>query len=196
LAASEASRDASTAGTDAAGVRNRLERDFTALEPETKWVTDITEIKTREGKLYLCIVLDLFNHRVPAWSMHYRQDRQMVIRAVQTAVWQRQGNEPVILHSDRGSQFRSGDYQKYLLANALVCSMRAVGHCGDNAAWEGFFDLLKRERIYRKTYPTLDAARADVFEYIERRHNPRMRRRTAREDLKFSTLSQPSVISG
>ena len=178
------------------GVRNRLERDFTALEPETKWVTDITEIKTKEGKLYLCVVLDLFDHRVVGWSMHHRQDRQMVVRAVQMAVWQRQGNEPVILHSDRGSQFRSGDYQKYLLANALVCSMSAVGHCGDNAACEGFFGLLKRERIYRMTYPTLDAARTDVFEYIERRHNPRMRRRATREDLKFSTLSQPSVISG
>ncbi|NYE30030.1 putative transposase [Rhodanobacter sp. K2T2] len=177
------------------GVRNRLERDFTAREPETKWVTDITEIKIGEGKLYLCVVLDLFDHRVVGWSMHHRQDRQMVIRAVQTAVWQRQHNEPVILHSDRGSQFRSGDYQKYLLANALVCSMSAVGHCGDNAACEGFFGMLKRERIYRMTYPTLDTARADVFEYIERRHNPRMRRRTARKDLKFSTLSQPSVIS-
>ncbi|MBB5357192.1 putative transposase [Rhodanobacter sp. ANJX3] len=94
------------------GVRNRLERDFTALEPETKWVTDITEIKTGEGKLYLCVVLDLFDHRVVGWSMHHRQDRQMVIRAVQTAVWQRQHNEPVILHSDRSSQFRSGDYRK------------------------------------------------------------------------------------
>ena len=120
----------------------------------------------------------------------------MVVRAVQAAVWRRPGNQPVILHSDRGSQFRSGDYQKYLLANPLVCSMSAVGHCGDNAACEGFFGLLKRERSYRMTYPTPDVARADVFEYIERRHNPRMRRRTAREDLKFSTLSQPSVVSG
>lgn len=65
-----------------------------------------------------------------------------------------------------------------------------------NAACEGFFGLLKRERVYRTTYPTLDAARADVFEYIERFHNPRMRRRVARQDLKFSTLSQPSVVSG
>lgn len=178
------------------GVRNWLERDFTAREPETKWVTDITEIKTDEGKLYLCIVLDLFDHRVVGWSMHHRQDRQMVIRAVQMAVWQRQGNERVILHSDRGSQFRSGDYQNYLEAHALVCSMSAVGHCGDNAACEGFFGLLKRERVYRMRYPTLDAARADVFEYIERFHNPRMRRRQAKQDLKFSTLSQPSVISG
>ena len=101
------------------GVRNLLERDFTALEPETKWVTDITEIKTPQGKLYLCIVLDLFDQRVVGWSMHHRQDRQMVIRAVQMAVWQRQGTGPVILHSDRGSQFRSGDYQRYLAANDL-----------------------------------------------------------------------------
>lgn len=178
------------------GVRNWLERDFTALEPETKWVTDITEIKTGEGKLYLCIVLDLFDHRVVGWSMHHRQDRQMVIRAVQMAVWQRQGNEPVILHSDRGSQFRSGDYQSYLKDNGLVCSMSAVGHCGDNAACEGLFGQLKRERIYRMSYPTLDVARADVFEYIERFHNPRMRRRQAKQDLKFSNLSQPSVKTG
>ncbi|MCO5055740.1 IS3 family transposase [Thermomonas sp.] len=178
------------------GVRNHLERDFTALEPETKWVIDITEIKTAEGKLYLCIVLDLFDQRVVGWSMHHRQDRQMVIRAVQMAVWQRQDNHPVILHSDRGSQFRSGDYQNYLVANKLVCSMSAVGHCGDNAACEGFFGLLKRERVYRSKYPTLAAARADVFEYIERRHNPRMRRRVIRQDQKFSALSKPSVISG
>ncbi len=178
------------------GVRNLLERDFTALEPETKWVTDITELKTRLGKLYLCIVLDLFDQRVVGWSMHHRQGRQMVIRAVQMAVWQREGNHPVTLHSDRGSQFRSGDYQRYLAAHGLMCSMSAVGHCGDNAACEGFFGLLKRERVYRMSYPTLDAARADVFEYIERFHNPRMRRRVARQDQKFSALLQPSVISG
>lgn len=74
--------------------------------------------------------------------------------------------------------------------------MSAVSHCGDNVACEGFFGLLKRERVYRTTYPTLDAARTDVFEYIERFHNPRMRRRIARKDQKFSALLQPSVISG
>ncbi|WP_457806103.1 IS3 family transposase [Stenotrophomonas maltophilia] len=177
-------------------VRNLLERDFSALEPETKWVTDIAEIKTQQAKLYLCVVLDLFDQRIVGWSMHHRQDRQMVIRAVQMTVWQRQERHPLILHSDRGSQFRSGDYQDYLAANGLLCSMSAVGHCGDNAACEGFFGLLKRERIYRTTYPTLDAARSDVFEYIERRHNPRMRRRRVKQDQKFSTLSKQSVISG
>lgn len=178
------------------GVVNLLERDFLALEPETKWVTDITEIKTQQGKLYLCILLDLYDQRIVGWSMHARQDRQMVIRAVQMAVWQRQGRDEVILHSDRGSQFRSGDYQGYLAANGLICSMSAVGHCGDNAACEGFFGLLKRERVYRTSYPTLDAARADVFDYIERRHNPRMRRRVARQDQKVAALLEPSVISG
>lgn len=178
------------------GVINRLERDFNALEPEAKWVTDITEIRTDEGKLYLCVVLDLFSKLVIGWSMHHRQDRQMVIRAVEMAVWQRQGQSAAILHSDRGSQFQSGDYQRFLKQNALLCSMSAVGHCGDNAACEGFFGMLKRERIHRCQYPTLDVAKADVFDYIERFHNPRMRRRVAQRDQQFSTLSQPSVKTG
>ncbi len=134
------------------GVRNLLERDFTALEPQTKWVTDITQIKTHQGKLYLCIVLDLFDQRIVGWSMHHRQDRQRVIRAVQMAVWKRQNSHPTILHSDRGSQFRSGDCQRYLKANGLVCSMSAVGHCEDNAACEGFFGMLN----HRMTYLTLE----------------------------------------
>lgn len=74
--------------------------------------------------------------------------------------------------------------------------MSAVGHCGDNAACEGFFGLLKRELIYRTSYATLDGARADVFDYIERRHNARMRRRAAKQDQKVAALLQPSVISG
>jgi putative transposase len=170
-------------------VCNHLERDFTALEPESKCVTDITEIKTAEAKLFLCVVLDLFSKLVIGWSMHHRQDRHMIIRAVQMAVWQRQGREAVILHSDRGSQFISGDYQRFLRDNTLVCSMSAVGHCGDNAACEGFFGVLKRERVAHRQYRTLDEARADVFDYIERFHNPRMRRRVARQDQKFSALS-------
>lgn len=178
------------------GVHNLLERDFTALEPETKWVTDITELKTDEGKLYLCVVLDLFSKLVIGWSMYHRQDRQMVIRAVEMAIWQRQGGWSVILHSDRGSQFRSGDYQRFLKQNTLLCSMSAIGHCGDNAACEGFFGMLKRERTHRTRYPTLGAAKADVFDYIERFHNPRMRRRVAKQDQKFLAVFKPSVEMG
>jgi len=110
------------------GIQNHLERDFTALEPDTKWVTDITEIATQEGKLYLCVVLDLYSKLVIGWSMHQRQDRYMVMRAVEMAVWHRQGSASVNLHSDRGCQFTSGDYQKLLKQQGLVSSMSAVGH--------------------------------------------------------------------
>lgn len=183
-------------GSRPVGIENRLQRDFTAHEPETKWVTDITEIVTQEGKLYLCVVLDLYSKLVVGWSMHHRQDRHMVVRAVQMAVWQRQSNSEVILHSDRGGQFISGTYQKFLGGNALVSSMSAVGHCADNAACEGFFGLLKRERVHHRNYRTRDEARADLFDYLERFHNPRMRRRVARKDREFSALIKPSVETG
>jgi len=120
----------------------------------------------------------------------------MVLRAVEMALWQKQATSPVILHSDRGCQFTSGEYQRYLGSNALISSMSAVGHCGDNAACEGFFGMLKRERINHRRYRTLNEARADVFDYIERFHNPRMRRRVARQDQKFTTFLEPSVETG
>ncbi|ABM20257.1 transposase Tra5 related protein [Marinobacter nauticus VT8] len=110
----------------------------------------------------------------------------MVIRAVEMAVSQRQGETPVILHSDRGSQFTSGDFQRYLGSNRLVRSMSAVGHCGDNAASEGLFGMLKGERIHHRRYRTQNEARADVFDYIERFHSPRMRRRVADQNRKLS----------
>jgi putative transposase len=177
-------------------VRNHLERDFSALEPNTKWVTDITYVPTVQGWLYLCVVLDLFSNKIVGWSMSGLQDRHLVLRAVQMACWQRTDREPVILHSDRGTQFTCGDYQRFLIGNNLISSMSAVGHCGDNAAAEGFFGLLKRERIHRRRYTSLAAARCDVFDYIERFHNPRMQRRIDRQDQAFHALTQPSAKTG
>ena len=78
----------------------------------------------------------------------------------------------------------------------MVCSMSAVGHCGDNAACEGFFGVLKRKRVYLQNYGTRDEARADLFDYLERFHNPRMRRRGARRDREFSDLIKPYVETG
>jgi putative transposase len=78
---------------------------------------------THEGKLYLCVVIDLYSKLVIGWSMHHRQDRRMVIRAVEMAIWQRQGTEPIILHSDRGCQFTSDDYQHFLEKNTLIGRM-------------------------------------------------------------------------
>ncbi len=185
-------RGSSRATPTPTNVQNLIQRDFAASEPERKWVTDITEVSTSEGKLYLCVVIDLFSKLVIGWSMHHRQDRHMVIRAVEMAVWQREGGWSVILHSDRGCQFTSGDYQRFLNRNTLLCSMSEVGHCGDNAACEGFFGLLKRERVNHRKYRTRDEAKANLFDYIERFHNPRMRRRVAKQDQKFSALFQPS----
>lgn len=183
-------------GMRPSGIVNHLRRDFTASEPEAKWVTDITEISTLEGKLYLCVVIDLYSKLVVGWAMHHRQDRHMVIRAVEMAVWQRQEVGTVILHSDRGCQFTSADYQRFLSQNALISSMSAVGHCGDNAACEGFFGMLKRERVHHRRYRTRDEARADLFDYIERFHNLRMRRRLAIQDQKLSAVFKPSVLTG
>lgn len=164
-------------GQRPAGIQNHLERNFTAEQPNAKWVTDITYIRTQERWLYLCVVIDLYSGVVIGWSMSSTQDRHLVIQAVLMALWQRQGAGAVILHSDRGCQFTSDDYQRFLASHNLVCSMSAVGSCADNAAAEGFFGLLKRERVYRRQYRTLQEARTDVFDYIERFHNPRMKRK-------------------
>ena len=177
-------------------VRNHLERDFVALEPNTKWVTDITCIRTGEGWLYLCTVLDLYSHKIVGWSMSGIQDRHMVIKAVLMACWQRADRAPVVLHSDRGTQFTSGDYQQLLTDRNIMSSMSAVGHCADNAAAEGFFGVMKRERINRRRYQTLAEARTDVFDYIERFHNPRMQRRIDVRDQAFTALTQLSAETG
>ena len=175
-------------------VVNLLERDFGALEPNTKWVTDITYIGTAEGWLYLCIVLDLFSRKVVGWSMSALQNRGLVLQAVLMALWQREDrNTEVVLHSDRGTQFTSDEYQRFLEGHNLICSMSAVGHCGDNAAAEGFFGLLKRERVNRRRYQTAAEARSDVFDYIERFHNPRMQRRLDRRDQEIRSLTQLSA---
>jgi putative transposase len=177
-------------------VTNHLARDFTADEPNTKWVTDITFVRTAEGWLYLCVVLDLHRGIVVGWSMSHIQDRHMVIQAVLMALWQRASKSPVILHSDRGCQFTSDDYQRFLAGHNLICSMSDVGSCADNAACEGFFGLLKRERINRRRYQTRAEARADIFDYIERFHNPRRRRQMQNAEPKKLPLTQTSVEVG
>jgi putative transposase len=183
-------------GTRPDHVQNHLARDFTADQPNTKWVTDITYIRTVEGWLYLCVVVDLYSGRVVGWSMSARQDRQLVLQAVLMALWQRPSRSPVILHSDRGCQFTSDEYQRFLKGHQLLSSMSAVGSCADNAAAEGFFGLLKRERVNRRQYSTRAEARADIFDYIERFHNPRRARRTEQREKKEVGLTQPSVKTG
>ena len=142
------------------------------------------------------MVIDLYGGKVVGWSMSTTQDRQLVLRAVLMACWQRPDREPVILHSDRGTQFTSYEYQQFLKDHHITLSMSDVGHCGDNAPAEGFFGMLKRERINRRRYLTVADARADVFDYIERFHNPRIQRRLDSRDREVSTLTQLSAKTG
>jgi putative transposase len=178
-----------TSGHRPDDVRNHLARDFRAHEPNTKWVTDITYIRTAESWLYLCVVVDLYSGIVVGWSMSPRQERQLVIQAVLMALWQRRDRSPVILHSDRGCQFTSDEYQRFLKGHSLTCSMSRVGSCADNAAAESFFGVLKRERVNRRRYLTRAEARADIFDYIERFHNPRRRRQL--EQIKPNAVTLP-----
>jgi len=187
---------AKPSGTRPDHVKNHLARDFTADQPNTKWVTDITYIRTAEGWLYLSVVVDLYSGRVVGWSMSARQDRQLVLQAVLMALWQRSDRSPVVLHSDRGCQFTSEEYQRFLKGHQIQSSMSAVGTCADNAAAEGFFGLLKRERVNRRQYRTRAEARSDVFDYIERFHNPRRARRTEQRRMEEVDLTQPSVEKG
>jgi len=183
-------------GTRPGDVRNHLDRDFSSVQANTKWVTDITYIRTAEGWLYLCVVIDLYTGVVVGWSMSQRQDRQLVLQTVLMALWQRQDRAPVILHSDRGCQFTSEEYQQFLKGHGLICSMSAVGSCADNAAAESFFGVLKRERVNRRHYVSRAEARADVFDYIECFYNPGKRRKIdpAKEDKLL--LTKVSVESG
>lgn len=151
---------------------NHLNQDFDAQEPNQVWVTDITYVRTHEGWLFLAVVIDLFSRQVIGWSMQPRLFTDIVLKALLMAVWRRKPENQVVVHSDQGSQYTSGDWQKFLKAHSLVCSMSRRGNCYDNAVAESFFQLLKRERIKRKIYKTRDLARRDIFDYIEMFYNP------------------------
>lgn len=171
-------------------VTNHLARDFGAETPNTKWVTDITYIRTAEGWLYLAVVLDLFSRQVVGWAMQPHLGRELVIQAVLMAVWQRTTPEAVILHSDRGTQYTADEFQEFLSKHGIVSSMSGVGNCYDNAVAESFFGLLKRERVNRRHYGTRAEARADVFDYIERFYN-RQRRHSHTKGLAPKIYAEP-----
>ena len=116
-------------------------------------------------------------------------ERQLVIQAVLMALWQKRRMGSVILHSDRGSQYTSYEYQQFLKSHNIVSSMSAVGSCYDNAAAESFFGLLKRERVNRRKYVTRAQARADVFDYIERFYNQRKKRNLDSDNIHQPTLN-------
>jgi len=162
-------------GVPSAVAPNRLAQQFTTAAPDDAWVTDITHIRTHEGWLYLAVVLDLFSRRVIGWSMQSRITREIVLNALLMAVWRRKPTTLVTVHSDQGSQNTSHDWQAFLKAHGLECSMSRRGNCHDNAVAESFFQLLKRERIKRRIYANREEARSDVFDYIKLFYNTQRR---------------------
>lgn len=162
-------------GKPAVVAENRLAQNFDVEAPNQVWVTDITYIRTHEGWLYLAVVLDLFSRKVIGWSMRSRIDSELAINALLMAVWRRNPTASVIVHSDQGCQYSSHDWQAFLKAHGLVPSMSRRGNCYDNAVAESFFQLLKRERVRRKTYLDQEEARREIFDYIEMFYNPKRR---------------------
>jgi len=165
-------RPGSYGGKPSVVADNTLARQFDVDAPDTAWVTDITYIKTMEGFAHLAVVIDLFSRRIVGWSLQNRQTTELVLQALRMAVWRRKPRKTVLVHSDQGSQFTSMDWASFLRHHNLVHSMSRRGNCHDNAVAESFFNLLKRERVRRRTYRTRDEARQDVFDYIEMFYNP------------------------
>lgn len=157
---------------------NVLDRQFHATAPNRKWIADFTYVWTAEGWLYVAAVIDLFSRRVVGWSMSASMTAQLVIDALLMAIWRRGRPDALLHHSDRGSQYTSGQFQLLLDDNGVSCSMSRSGNVWDNAAMESFFSSLKTERTNRKAYRSRAEAKADVFDYIERFYNPRRRHST------------------
>ena len=145
-----------------------VQRQFVATQPNQLWIADITYIPTRlEDFLYLAVVLDVFSRRVVGWAMAEHLRTELVVSALEMAVWNRQPGEGVIHHSDHGAQYTSLLFGDHCQAVGIQCSMGSVGDCYDNAMAESFFATLERELLARQPFPTHLAARTAIFEYLE-----------------------------
>lgn len=152
---------------------NTLDRDFTADEPNRKWVTDITYLPTTTGWVYLAVVVDLFSRKAIGWSIGTSLATELVSEALRCAIERRQPDGKQLLHhSDRGCQYTSDAYQKILRTLGITCSMSRTGCCYDNAVMERFFWSLKHEWTKHETFANLEEARLSVFKYIETFYNP------------------------
>ena len=152
---------------------NKLDRDFTAVAPNRKWVTDITYLNTACGWVYLAVVLDLFSRKVVGWAMRDNLATELVSEALRQAIEARRPDGQQLLHhSDRGCQYTSQAYQTILRTLGIECSMSYAGSCYDNAAMERFFWTLKHEWTNHESFANLSDARLSVFKYIETFYNP------------------------
>jgi putative transposase len=146
--------------------KNLVKRHFEAERPNQLWVADISYVWTWDGFLYLAIIIDMFSRRVVGWAIADHMRTELALEALEMAVRDRQPPAGLMHHSDRGSQYASHEYQKALKTHGMICSMSRKGDCWDNAVAESFFATLKRELIYRQSWPTKARAIAAIIEYI------------------------------
>ena len=155
---------------------NLLEQKFKTEKPNEAWVSDITYIETREGWLYLAVILDLYSRKVIGWNMDKRMKKELVLKALRMAISNRDFQSGLIHHSDRGSQYASKAYQQTLRSNGIITSMSRKGNCYDNAVVESFFATLKTECCFEHgVFENRATAKRNIFEYIETFYNPKRR---------------------
>ncbi len=153
----------------------RVRHEFTADGPNQLWLTDITEHKTAEGKLYLCAIKDVFGNKIVGYSIDSRMKSSLAVRALENAVAMRGAVAGCVVHSDRGSQFRSRKFLRALSRHHLVGSMGRVASCGDNAAMESFFALLQKNVLDRRSWTSREQLRIAIVTWIERTYHSRRR---------------------
>jgi transposase InsO family protein len=148
-----------------------LRRKFQAQQPNQCWVGDVTFISTRQGWLYLAVLIDLHSRKVVGWAMSDRNDEPLVSAALRMAITHRQPAAGLIHHTDRGVLYSSGNYRRLMAAAGLLPSMSRHGDCYDNACAESFFSSLKNELVHGEAFATRDAARVAIVSYIEGFYN-------------------------
>jgi len=157
---------------------NVLQRDFLAAQPNQKWAGDITYVATREGWLYLAVLVDLYSRRIVGWAMAERLTTDLTTTALTMALQQRSVEGGLLHHSDRGSQYAAVGYRHQLTVRGIQCSMSRPGNCWDNAVVESFFATLKTELIHRQRFQTRQEAQSAIFTYVEGFYNRRRRHST------------------
>jgi putative transposase len=156
-------------------VPDLVKRNFTPQAPDRLWVADITYVGTWEGWLYLSFVLDTFSRKVVGWLMANHLKTELVLDALNMALYNRRPAPGLIHHSDRGSQYTSVEFGKRLKEAGLLPSVGSVGDAYDNSMAQSFVSTLKRELVHRRSWPTPQSARVAIFEYIEAFYNTRRR---------------------
>jgi len=144
-----------------------LLKDTRIVKPNQVWASDITYIRTHEGWLYLCVIMDLYSRSIVGWRLEDRLTKELVLKSFEMACWRRNPEKGLIFHSDRGSQYASEEFRKALMQKGFIASMSGKGNCYDNAYAESLFHTIKVEEVYGSDYKTKEAAKLRMFDYIE-----------------------------